>query len=222
MPAATKPLVFNLSPTFIIMSLRNKIKAIQSEVGTKADGVFGPVTASAVLDHIVNQTSIGETVSSAKDYKFDSRTEKNLASLSASAQKKFRPFTAQAQAIAASMGYQYTAISGNRTYAEQNALYAKGRTKPGRKVTNARGGYSNHNFGLALDFGVFKGGKYLDGSSPKEAHRVHAAVAQVAAKHGIEWGGNWRSFKDTPHYQVKVNMTMAQMRAAVKAGRKIT
>ena len=92
MPAATKSLVFNLSLTFIIMSLRNKIKAIQSEVGTKADGVFSPVTASAVLDHIVNQTSIGEPVSSAKDYKFDSRTEKNLASLSASAQKKFRPF----------------------------------------------------------------------------------------------------------------------------------
>jgi hypothetical protein len=36
-----------------------------------------------------------------------------------------------------------------RTIAEQDALYAQGRTKPGKKVTNAKGGQSYHNFGLA-------------------------------------------------------------------------
>jgi len=42
-------------------------------------------------------------------------------------------------------------ISGLRTYEEQDALYAQGRTAPGPKVTNAPGGHSNHNFGLAFD-----------------------------------------------------------------------
>lgn len=36
-----------------------------------------------------------------------------------------------------------------RTFAEQDALYAQGRTKPGAKVTNAKGGQSYHNYGLA-------------------------------------------------------------------------
>ena len=48
-------------------------------------------------------------------------------------------------------------ISGLRTYDEQNGLHAKGRTTPGKIVTNARGGYSNHNFGIAFDIGVFEG-----------------------------------------------------------------
>ncbi len=56
-------------------------------------------------------------------------------------------------------------ISGTRTHMqEQDALYARRRTAPGPRVTNARGGYSNHNFGIAWDIGLFRGGKYLEDS----------------------------------------------------------
>src|ERR1043165_556102 len=41
-----------------------------------------------------------------------------------------------------------------RTFEEQNALYAQGRTKPGQIVTNAKGGQSYHNYGLAIDFAL--------------------------------------------------------------------
>ena len=54
-----------------------------------------------------------------------------------------------------------------RTYAEQNELYAQGRTKPGPIVTKAKGGYSNHNFATAFyDIGIFSpdGKHYLDES----------------------------------------------------------
>lgn len=202
------------------MGLRNDIKAIQRHVGVKADGIFGPVSAAAVREYL--KPTLGEMpAESSGDHEFDKRTEKNLRTLTPKAQAKFRPFIAQAQAVAASMGCDYRAISGHRSYAEQNALYAKGRTKPGKRVTNARGGYSNHNFGIALDFGVFSAGKYLDNADPKRAHRVHAAVGQIAAKHGIEWGGNWRSFKDTPHFEVKTGLSMAQKRARVRAGKEV-
>lgn len=100
------------------------------------------------------------------------------------------------------MGCDYVAISGTRSCAEQNALFAQGRTKAGKKVTNAKCGESNHNFGIALDFGVFDGGRYLDNDEPTRARRVHAAVGEIAARHGVEWGGNWVTFVDAPHFQV--------------------
>jgi peptidoglycan LD-endopeptidase CwlK len=84
-----------------------------------------------------------------------------------------------------------------RTYAEQDALYAQGRTTAGPKVTNARGGYSNHNFGIAFDVGVFEGGRYL-GESPK-----YKAVGVLGSELGLEWGGNWKTIVDQPHYQLR-------------------
>lgn len=46
-----------------------------------------------------------------------------------------------------------------RSGAEQDALYAKGRTEPGKIVTKARAGQSAHNYGLALDFVILDSGK---------------------------------------------------------------
>jgi peptidoglycan L-alanyl-D-glutamate endopeptidase CwlK len=103
--------------------------------------------------------------------------------------------------LAAQAGITIQIISGSRTYAEQDALYAKGRTvKPiGKKhrVTNAKGGYSNHNFGIAFDVGVFEGASYK-GSSPK-----YKAVGALGTSIGLDWGGNWKSFVDEPHFQVR-------------------
>lgn len=193
--------------------MREIVKRIQKIVGTRPDGILGVVTATAILDSLLKREVKHQT---SETFRFDSRTEKNLETLDPKAQIKFRAFIAQAQTIASNMGYKYIAISGNRSYKQQDALYAKGRTTKGSKVTNAKGGYSNHNFGIALDFGVFNSTEYLDATSPKEAHKVHASVAQVAEEHGIEWGGNWRSFKDTPHYQIKTGLTNKQKRKLMK------
>lgn len=103
--------------------------------------------------------------------------------------------------LAAQAGITIQIISGTRTFAEQDALYAKGRTvNPiGKKyiVTNAKGGYSNHNFGIAFDIGVFEGASYK-GSSPK-----YKAVGALGASLGLEWGGNWKNFVDEPHFQLR-------------------
>ena len=98
---------------------------------------------------------------------------------------------------AAAIGIAIKIISGTRTYDEQNALYEQGRTKSGRIVTNARGGYSNHNFGIAFDIGVFEGGRYLD-ESP-----AYKAVGALGMKLGLEWGGNWKTIQDEPHFQLR-------------------
>lgn len=146
---------------------------------------------------------------------FDARTERNLKTLDPRAQAIFRRFIAEAKEVARKENTEYIAIGGSRTWEEQDALYAIGRRgKPGeRKVTNARGGYSNHNFKIALDFGVFRDGKYLDSKAPNLALHVHKQVAKLAKKHGLEWGGSWSSFQDPPHFEVWTGLNLAQKRA---------
>jgi peptidoglycan L-alanyl-D-glutamate endopeptidase CwlK len=68
-----------------------------------------------------------------------------------------------------------------RTLAEQDALYAQGRTKPGVKVTNAKGGESAHNYGMAADL-VFVNTLFT-GPWP--------LFGKEAKKLGLEWGGDW-------------------------------
>ena len=102
-------------------------------------------------------------------------------------------------------------ISGTRTYAEQDALYAKGRTAPGQRVTNARGGQSNHNFGLAWDIGIFSGDTYLP-ESP-----LYARAGAVGRAIGLEWGGDWTSIIDMPHFQCRVRRTVRQLDGIVRA-----
>lgn len=202
------------------MSLRATTKKIQKLVGAKQDGVYGPNTAARILASLQSDSTEPpeEPEISAE---LDSRTLKNVRTLDPKAQKKFIPFIRQAKAVAASMGCDYVAISGTRGEEEQNDLYAKGRTKPGPKVTNARYGYSNHNFGIALDFGVFEGRKYLDSLDPNRAKAVHTAVAALAKQHGIDWGGWWRSFKDFPHFEIRTYLTSAQKRAKLFRGESI-
>lgn len=99
---------------------------------------------------------------------------------------------------------------GLRTIAEQDALYAQGRTKPGQIVTNARGGYSNHNFGVAVDFCLLMpDGKNVSWTVGTD----WMAVVEIAKSLGFEWGGDWTSFKDYPHFEMCFGLTTAQYRA---------
>jgi peptidoglycan L-alanyl-D-glutamate endopeptidase CwlK len=145
---------------------------------------------------------------------FDSRTEKNLKTLNPKAASKARDLL---RSCAAKFpDFEVRIVDGSRTYEEQNALYAQGRTKPGHIVTNAKGGQSWHNFGIAFDIGVFKGGKYLGESS------LYAKVGAVGKMLGLEWGGDWATIIDQPHFQLKTGLTLAQARARVKAGKDVT
>ena len=96
---------------------------------------------------------------------------------------------------------------GYRSIESQNELYAKGRTAPGSIVTNARGGYSWHNFGLAADYAFVINGK-VTWNGPWDA------FGKIAAQCGLEWGGSWKGFKDRPHVQMTDGRTLSQMRAA--------
>lgn len=104
--------------------------------------------------------------------------------------RKFRKlaeeFLAAAQPIAKKHGITIDIISGLRSWSQQASLFAQGRTKPGRIVTNARPGSSWHNYGLAIDLGLFANGKYLDSTSPKRANQIYTELVTLAASMGIE------------------------------------
>jgi len=151
----------------------------------------------------------------------DERSAKNVATLHSKVQQIFKNWIMECQILAKAYGYEYKAISGNRTWEEQAKIYAQGRTAPGKIVTNAKPGYSNHNYGIAVDMGVFSGGKYLDENKPSEAEAFHKKAAEVAEKYNIEWGGSWKSFKDYPHFEYRTGKTLSQMRQLVTEGKDI-
>lgn len=106
-------------------------------------------------------------------------------------------------------GINVIITQGLRTIEEQNALYAQGRTKPGKIVTNLRGGYSYHNFGLAFDFAVLN----PDGSVNWNVDKKWKRVGAIGKSLGLEWGGDWRDFPDYPHFQLTFGLSLADLRA---------
>jgi len=131
----------------------------------------------------------------------DSRSQKTLDTLHPKVRQRFTDFVIEAQAMAAEFGVEYKAICGLRTFPEQDALYARGRTVKGAKVTNAKAGQSYHNYGLAIDMGVFRDEKYLDAEEPKTADIVHKRAGGIAEKHGLTWGGTFKGLFDAPHFE---------------------
>lgn len=98
--------------------------------------------------------------------------------------------------------------SGYRSFAEQNKLYAQGRTDSGKIVTNAKGGQSNHNYGLAIDY-------VLLSEDGKEAlwtiNGKWRRVAEIGKSLGFAWGGEWKSFKDYPHLEMMGGLSFSQL-----------
>lgn len=112
-------------------------------------------------------------------------------------------------------------VQGLRTIAEQDALYAQGRSKPGKKVTNAKGGQSLHNYGVAIDFCLIIDDKEVSWDLKKDWDGDKIAdwmeVVSVFRKAGWEWGGTWK-FTDNPHFQKTFGFTWQQLLAKTKAG----
>ena len=115
--------------------------------------------------------------------------------------------------------FDFRITDGARTTEEQFALYQKGRTLPGPKVTNCDGKKfkSNHQiksdgFGHAVDIfpcGVVENGVYRkftseEGYDEKKLKLIANHILAVAKSKNIniEWGGNWK-MKDTPHFELK-------------------
>ena len=198
------------------MQIEEVVPAVQTKLGIDVDGHAGPQTWGAIYKRIVYRSMpLDAALTEAAD-RANVRSEKVIGGLHPRVQSYARALYFKAR----EHDLVFNIISGLRSYAEQDDLYAQGRTRPGNVVTNARGGYSNHNFGIAFDAGLFESNQYL-GESP-----MYKAVGALGEELGLEWGGNWMTLVDQPHFQLRpqwaANLTERQMltelRARVVAG----
>lgn len=85
----------------------------------------------------------------------------------------------------------------------QNALYAQGRTTPGKKVTNAKGGQSFHNWKVAFDFCPL-----VNGKPNWNDVALYTKCGEIAESVGLEWAGRWKTFKELAHCQYTGGLTL--------------
>ena len=98
---------------------------------------------------------------------------------------------------------------GFRSKEYQDSLYAQGRTKPGKIVTNAKGSTysSQHMWGVAFDIAINDSKLLYDAATIRK-------VAVIAKGIGLGWGGDWKSIVDTPHFYLpKWGSTTSQLKA---------
>lgn len=135
----------------------------------------------------------------------DAISERNLARVNPQLANRIRLMAAELK----EQGITIRVTSGLRTFAEQDALYAQGRTKPGPIVTNARGGQSLHNYGLAVDVVPIVNGQ-PNWNVPES---VWQKIGAAGKRQGMEWGGDWTSFKDRPHFQMTAGKSISTLLA---------
>ena len=167
------------------------VKAIQKDHGLDADGIIGEKTL-ALLDRLYEPSKLNFSSSNYVHPKIEAEiiSSGNFTGHLA----KVHPILAEKMTrlieLASAEGYALIVTQGLRTFAEQDALFKK---RP--KVTNARGGQSYHNYGVAADVAFMVGGKI------SWDERLYKNIGRWASQTGLTWGGSWK-FVDYPHLQL--------------------
>lgn len=107
---------------------------------------------------------------------------------------------------------------GFRSLGQQQQMYDQGRTTASKAkgesiVTNAKPGRSNHNYGLAIDFVLIKGGYDMKADNDHDGIADWIEVVTQAKLLGFKWGGDWQSFKDYPHFEMMFGLNIDQLQA---------
>jgi len=125
----------------------------------------------------------------------------------------FKPLVEQLIAkVNDATGLSWGISDGRRTMAQQAAIYAQGRTAPGKVVSNAPPGSSAHNFGLAVDLWPIKNGDFDWGTADK----VFKVMADIAVSLGLTAGYYFHSIHDAPHVELS---RWKEQQALWKAGK---
>lgn len=96
-----------------------------------------------------------------------------------------------------------------RSFKDQNDLYAKGRTRPGKVVTQARGGESFHNYGVAADLAFYNDQGQITWPETGDYAKLWTRYGERAKEQGLTWGGDWRK-PDRPHIEYHPGLNSSQ------------
>lgn len=119
---------------------------------------------------------------------------------------QLKPLAEKFEAECNAQGIDFLFTCTYRSPEEQNDLYAQGRSKPGKIVTNAQAGQSKHNFMV----GVFPASKAFDVVPLRNGKPVWNAtdplwktLGFIGKSIGLEWAGDWKRFREYPHFQLR-------------------
>jgi peptidoglycan L-alanyl-D-glutamate endopeptidase CwlK len=129
---------------------------------------------------------------------------RNLDDLAPPVKKRAQAFVEAAKA----KNIDLLVTSTYRDSESQNSLYAQGRTAPGNIVTRAKAGQSWHNWRCALDVVPLVNGKAI-----WDDQAMWKQVGEIGKSCGLEWAGDWKTFKEYPHFQYTGGLTIAQLQA---------
>lgn len=92
------------------------------------------------------------------------------------------------------LGYDVTITSGYRSFQRSAELNKE-------NPLNADAGLSTHNYGLAVDIILYKDNKWWRKATSK-ADWIKTGVPELAKKHGLFWGGDFKNYHDPVHFNV--------------------
>lgn len=199
-----------------VKKIQNKLNSIYFNSGTP-DGIYGPKTTNAVtrfqsVNRLIMNGIVGPRTRQqlfnpnlADDYS-KRPTSTSLTSLD--------PYVAtlahQFLNLCAANGLDVTVLVAFRSWNDQDALYAQSRTKPGPIVTDAEGGDSYHNWGLAFDCAPVVNGTVAWNDTAK-----FDQMGRLGQQVGLEWGGHWTTYYislvDLPHFQYTFGLSTEQL-----------
>ena len=125
------------------------------------------------------------------------------------------PVRARAQAFLDACkqeGIDLLVTSTFRDLESQAALYAQGRTTPGKRVTNAKAGQSYHNWRVAFDVVPMRDGKPVWNTTGADG-KLWERIGQLGEAVGLEWAGRWKTFREYAHFQYTGGLSLAQLAA---------
>lgn len=130
-------------------------------------------------------------------------------------------------ADAKAKGIKIVIYEGYRSWDEQDELYKIGRQirTSEKPVTNARGGESFHNFGLAFDFALIEPiTNDISWDIKRDANKNGKSdwfeVAEIGKRLGLSWGGDWKQIKDYPHFEMTFGKSLKEWQKTVREQKK--
>jgi peptidoglycan L-alanyl-D-glutamate endopeptidase CwlK len=105
-------------------------------------------------------------------------------------------------------GIDVILTSTYRDAESQTAIYAQGRTTPGKIVTRAKAGQSFHNYAVAFDFCPI-----VNGKAQWNDTKAFERCGEIAESVGLEWAGRWIGFKELAHCQYTGGLKLADFQA---------
>lgn len=161
----------------------------------------------ALLLTIIFWNPITKAAKQAANYVLNKQQQPYIDKLNASVRQNFAAFIDEVQKTT---NWTIYITSGYRTFLDQYNLWKAGKT-------STKAGFSLHNYGAAIDINAFSGTTWLKMGSSKQAW-LDSGIPQIAAKHGLGWGGYYEKADNVHFYKTGLNSTQLLAIAEQKFG----